>query len=224
LSGLAFIRQALSLGQRLDSRRLDDFRALKIALTRGESRSSAEVSLNGTRVVCVVTGIVQQPHPDRGSEGILQINTDYSLYAEHIGMPINELRRLLDRAIRESDVIDMESLCIISRELVWKIQCDIQVLDCSGGNMIDCALFAAMAALRAYRKPDVMVHVQESDDEPEDRKQRSKIHVYSSIEREPFPLALHHTPLSCSIALFKLLTKTAIEVRLFSDLPLSRCS
>jgi len=200
-------------GHRLDSRKFDEFRAIEIALSRGESRSSAEVTLHGTRVLCVVTGIVDQPYAERGSEGILQINAEYSVYAEHIGLPANELRRLLDRAIRESDAIDLESLCIISRELVWKIQCDIQVLDCSGGNIIDCALYAAMAALRAYRKPDVSVHVLGSDDADEQTPAaRSKIQVYSSLEREPFPLALHHTPLSCSIALFKLPTaKNASE-------------
>jgi exosome complex RNA-binding protein Rrp42 (RNase PH superfamily) len=77
--------------------------------------------------------------------------------AESHGVSQVQLSRLLDRSIRESDAIDTESLCIVSGEKVWLISCDVRVLDYSGGNVVDAALFAAMSAFKAFRKPEVSI-------------------------------------------------------------------
>lgn len=55
-------------------------------------------------------------------------------------------------------MIDTESLCLAAGpglSKVWCISCDVTVLDSSGGNVCDVTSVAAMAALRAYRKPEV---------------------------------------------------------------------
>ncbi len=57
--------------------------------------------------------------------------------------------------MRDSDALDLESLCLVSGERVWAIACDVALLDGSGGACIDVCLLAAMAALRAFRKPEV---------------------------------------------------------------------
>jgi exosome complex RNA-binding protein Rrp42 (RNase PH superfamily) len=77
--------------------------------------------------------------------------------AESHGVSQVQLSRLLDRSIRESDSIDTESLCIVSGEKVWLISCDVRVIDYSGGNVVDAALFAAMSAFKAFRKPEVSI-------------------------------------------------------------------
>lgn len=89
--------------------------------------------------------------------GIIQFNAEVSPMAEAHGVSQVQLSRLLDRSIRESDAIDTESLCIISGERVWLISCDVRVLDYSGGNVVDTALFAAISALKAFKKPEISI-------------------------------------------------------------------
>ena len=82
-----------------------------------------------------------------------------------------------------------------------------------------------MAALRAFRKPEVSLErdntivvtslVSGLDGEVVTVNSRaSELHLYSAEEREPLPLALHHTPLCVSVGIFKnILCKSDVEVR-----------
>ncbi|KAK8690186.1 hypothetical protein V6N13_088887 [Hibiscus sabdariffa] len=54
---------------------------------------------------------------------------------------------------RESRAVDTESLCIVAGKLVWAIQIDIHILD-NGGNLMDAANIAALAALMTFRRPE----------------------------------------------------------------------
>jgi exosome complex RNA-binding protein Rrp42 (RNase PH superfamily) len=60
-----------------------------------------------------------------------------------------------------------------------------------------------MSALRAFRKPEVSISLNEDvqSDTQQSYTTRS-LKIYTADEREPLPLALHHTPLSVSIGLF----------------------
>lgn len=214
---IEFLRKSIAQGLRLDERNLQSSRPINVAISRGESNCVAEGTLGDpssscvTRVVCVVQGKVTSPFADRPTEGIFIINTALSPYAEQKGMPNNLLRRLMERAIKESDTIDMESLCIVSGEHVWTITCDLQVLDTSGGNVIECAIYVAMAALRAYRKPDVSVS-SAADDRSGHIK--TSITIFNSTERDPFPLAMHHTPIVSTVGIVKLdVPADKVEVR-----------
>ena len=63
-----------------------------------------------------------------------------------------ELGRVVDRGIRESGCIDMESLCIVPGEKVWGVMIDIHVLS-DQGNIFDACGLAAIAALRTAVVP-----------------------------------------------------------------------
>jgi len=194
-----FIRQALGQGIRLDGRNTNEYRDIEVTLKRSEMSSTATVVIGDTRVVSVVSGEIVAPYPDRPTEGIIQFNAEVSPMAEAHGMSQVELSRLLDRSIRESDAIDTESLCVIGGGQVWLISCDVRVLDCGGGNVVDASLFAAMSALRAFRKPEVTVVSSGGDSFIS----CGSVTLHSSDEREPLPLALHHTPLSVTLGVFK---------------------
>ena len=56
--------------------------------------------------------------------------------------------------MRESGCLDLESLCIVSESVVWKIRLDITVLN-HEGNVAECASVAGLAALAHFRRPDV---------------------------------------------------------------------
>lgn len=89
------------------------------------------------------------------------------------------MTRLLDKALRRSNAVDREALCIVAGQKVrrppqklplllcllifaspmpqvWSLRVDVHFLD-DEGNMLDCASIAAMTALRHFRKPDVTV-------------------------------------------------------------------
>ena len=116
----------------------------------GEFSSTAEVQLGVTRVICFVRGEVVAPHPDRPTEGLVQFNATLSVAAESAGFTNNDVVRMLEKAIRESDAIDTESLCIVGGEYVWLITCDVRLLD-YGGSILDASLLAASVAIRAFR-------------------------------------------------------------------------
>jgi len=59
-----------------------------------------------------------------------------------------ELARIIDRGIRESEMIDVKKLCIRKGELVWTVFLDIYPIN-NDGNLIDAAALAAISALRS---------------------------------------------------------------------------
>jgi len=194
-----FIRRALESSLRLDGRTFLESREVKISLSRGECSSYAEVQFGNTRVICTVIGEIVKPYNDRPTEGIIQINAEMSVGSEKYGVSRVELSRMLERSIRDSDALDTESLCVVSGEKVWSIRCDAHVLD-NDGNVIDAASLATMAALRAFRKPEVALSVGDGDILSNSIKEMK---IYNADEREPLPLALHHTPLCVTLAIFK---------------------
>ena len=67
-----------------------------------------------------------------------------------------ELMRLLERAVRKSQAVDIESLCVIAGKRVWSVRCDITILD-HCGNLTDAVVLAAISALKHFRLPAVTV-------------------------------------------------------------------
>ena len=57
-----------------------------------------------------------------------------------------ELARVVDRGIRESELVDLEKLCIEEGKKVWMLFIDLHVIDYDG-NLFDASNLAVMAAL-----------------------------------------------------------------------------
>lgn len=205
------IRKGFEKNIRLDGRRLLDWRDTQLKLSRDESRSEADVTIGDTRVLVIVTGEIVKPFPDRPTEGMLQFSADMCLAAEHAGFNQSVICRLVERSIKDNECIDLESLTLVAGEQVWCICCDIRVLSFHG-NLIDTTNLAVMSALRAFRKPEVSISLSEDVEASTQQSYTTRnLKLYSGDEREPLPLALHHTPLSVSIGLFRLQKETAIQ-------------
>lgn len=106
---------------------------------------------------------VVKPQADRPYEGFILLTTEISPMAsssyEAGGRASDEevvMARLLDKALRRSNCIDREALCIVAGQSVWQIRLDVHFLD-DEGNMLDAASIAAITALRHFRRPDVSV-------------------------------------------------------------------
>ncbi|KAF7088970.1 hypothetical protein CFC21_092036 [Triticum aestivum] len=190
-----FIEQALQSDLRVDGRRPFDFRKLKIAF--GREDGSAEVELGETRVMGYVTAQLVQPYKDRPNEGTLAIFTEFSPMADPAfepgrpGEAAIELGRVIDRGLRESRAVDMESLCVVAGKHVWSVRVDLHVLD-NEGNLIDAANIAALAALSTFRRPECTVG---GDD-------GQQVTVHDSEVRDPLPLTIHHLPIAVTFAYF----------------------
>ncbi|GIL92483.1 hypothetical protein Vretimale_19344 [Volvox reticuliferus] len=103
-----------------------------------------------------------------------------------------QIGRLIERGLRLSGAVDQEALCVIAGRKVWVLRVDCRVLD-HGGNVLDAAFLSALAALMAFRKPEVEVGGESG----------TEIVVHPPEVREPLPLTIHHLPVSVTFALFQ---------------------
>jgi exosome complex component RRP45 len=99
------------------------------------------------------------------------------------------LSRVLEKAIRRSNAIDTESLCIIAGAKCWSVRADVHVLDYDGG-LVDASCISVSAALQHFRRPDVSI-----DGE--------NVTMYSLAEREPVPLSIMHHPVCVTFSFYQ---------------------
>ncbi|XP_057659440.1 uncharacterized protein LOC130895873 [Diorhabda carinulata] len=187
-----FLLKNLAEWTRLDGRAFDEFR--KVSIVFGKDWGCCHVSLGKTRVLAQVSAEIQQPKSSRPSEGILNLNIELNpLAAPHFeaGRQSDlsvQLNRLLEKCLKDSKALDLESLCIKMNEKVWAIRVDINVLNYEG-NILDCASIAALAALAHFRRPDVTCDGEE-------------FIIHSVKQRDPIPLVIHHYPVCITYSIF----------------------
>jgi len=155
------IRQKVKEGERHDGRDLEEFRDIEIdaGYINETANGSALVKIGETQVLVGISIDVESPYPDRPESGTIVTNAELAPMADRdyeSGPPRGpgvELARVVDRGIRESEAIDLEDLCIEPGEKVYTVFIDVHVLN-NGGNLIDAASLAAMAALKDGYLPE----------------------------------------------------------------------
>jgi len=98
-----------------------------------------------------------------------------------------EISRVVERAIRKSRALYVESLCIIGGSKVWNVRVDIHTLD-DCGNLVDCCSIATISALLSARHEAVTLE--------------GNTIKHPLDENETVPLSVHHIPVSVSFGLF----------------------
>ncbi|QLH75369.1 MAG: exosome complex protein Rrp42 [Methanomassiliicoccales archaeon] len=153
------IHKLLSKGKRVDGRAWDEFRPITIETNYVESaEGSARVHLGNTDVLVGVKMLIGTPFEDTPNKGVLSTNAELIPMASpsfEAGPPDEnsiELARVVDRGIRESQMIDLEKLCIEPGKEVWMNFVDIYVLDYDG-NLFDACFLGAVAALKTAKVP-----------------------------------------------------------------------
>jgi len=156
----SYILNLLKEGKRLDNRKIDEYRKIKIEknpITQAEG--SARIKIGNTEVLVGVKMDVGEPFPDKPEDGVLITNAEFSPLASpnfETGPPREgsiELARVVDRGIRESGAIDTKKLCIKKKEKVWMVFVDVQILN-HAGNLIDAAGLGAIVALLNAKMPE----------------------------------------------------------------------
>ncbi|HEW93705.1 RNA-binding protein [Candidatus Geothermarchaeota archaeon] len=173
LSELLTIKQVEKLfseGRRIDERGFLEFREIEINTNVIEKAfGSARVSLGDTVVVAGVNFELGTPFPDSPDKGILIVEGEVlptASFGAEAGPPNEyeiELSRVVDRGIRESEMLPLEEYVIKHGEVVYKIFLDFNIIN-DDGNLIDAANLAAVAALATAKMPDIN-YVKEHIDE-----------------------------------------------------------
>ncbi len=142
-------------GKRLDGRALGEFRKFTIEKNIiGTAEGSARVRLGGTEVLVGIKVGMGKPYSNKPDHGMLATSVELRSIAHHTFDPFQttnkakaiEISRVVDRGIRESGMIDLESLCLEPGKKVWSVNLDIMVLD-HDGNIFDASTLGALAAL-----------------------------------------------------------------------------
>jgi exosome complex component RRP42 len=149
--------ELLSRGKRLDERGLEETRPLTIQTgVIQKANGSAKVNLGNTEVIAGVKIATGVPFPDTPDKGLLVVNAEIlplaSPYAE-AGPPSEdaiELARVVDRGIRESEMVDMTKLCLVPGKQVVTVFVDCNVMNVDG-NLFDATSYAVVAALRTSK-------------------------------------------------------------------------
>jgi exosome complex component RRP42 len=181
--------QLLAQGKRIDGRPLDQVRPLRIETGLiQKANGSARVTLGNTQVIAGVKIATGTPFPDTPDKGLLVVNAEIlpmaSPYAEP-GPPSEEaieLARVVDRGIRESEMVDLTKLCLVPAKSVVTVFVDCNVMNVDG-NLFDATSYAVVAALRTSKMKKYVVKDEKAE-----------------VTEEWIPLPVERTPVSVTLA------------------------
>lgn len=153
------ILDLLKQGRRVDGRSLDEQRPLIIETgVIPKANGSARVKLGNTEVITGVKIQPDKPFPDLGDKGILICTAEILPLADpHVepGPPneeVIELARVVDRGIRETEMIDLHQLVLIENKSVIGLFIDSSVID-ADGNLFDACSYASVAGILSCTVP-----------------------------------------------------------------------
>lgn len=185
--------ESLRRGIRFDNRKLDEIRQPQVKLF--DENGYVELEWGLSKLAIRVSCDLVKPFEDRPSEGLLTINNEISSMSsikfdnERNSTEEVLINRIIEKSIRKSNALDLESLCIINGEKVWLIRVDINILNYDG-NLIDAACFGTMIGLLSFKLPNYEIEPNQT------------IKLYNLAERDPINLSILHIPICLSISFY----------------------
>ena len=180
-----YIYKLAEQGKRVDGRNFDEYRKIEIKTgVVSKAEGSARVKIGNTQVMAGIKMDVGEPYSDSPDSGVMTTAAELIPLASpdfEAGPPREnaiELARVVDRGVRESEVIELDKLCIEPGEKVWIVFIDIHILDYDG-NLFDAASLACLAALSTAKVPAERFEL-----------------------GEDYPLPLKEPPISCTSVKF----------------------
>jgi len=202
--------------KRSDGRKFEEYRQVSIETgVINKAEGSARVKIGNTQVVTGIKMDMGEPYPDTPDAGVMTTAAELIPLASpdfEAGPPREdaiELARVVDRGIRESNVIELEKLCLEPGEKIWIVFIDIHIIDYDG-NLFDAASLAALAALFDSRMPierlteeDQQAYSKKLDEfgiKPVEKVVKTKSRDEEKIMS--YPLPMREPPISCTFAKF----------------------
>jgi exosome complex component RRP42 len=220
-----YITKLAEQGKRIDGRGFDQYRTIEIETNVvNKAEGSARVKIGNTQVLCGIKMDIGEPFSDTPTTGVMSTAAEFVPLASpdfESGPPREnaiELARVVDRGVRESQVIQLEKLCINPGQKVWLTFIDIHILDYDG-NLFDAASLAALAALLTTKIP-VSRFLKDLDENDRKSWQGQLLDLYTipgvdvvpfgaddgnkgSTEVQDFPLPMIEPPISCTAVKIK---------------------
>jgi exosome complex component RRP42 len=149
----------IAVGKRLQGRTIDEMRPLEVELdVIKKANGSAKVKLGDTEVVAGIKVETGEPFEGLENKGALIISAEVlPIASPHIepGPPDEdtiELARVVDRGIRESEMIDLDKLVLVPGKVVYTIFVDCSIIN-TDGNLLDATSYAVVSALLSCKLP-----------------------------------------------------------------------
>lgn len=150
---------ALGKGKRLDGRAFDQQRPLEIEIdVIKKANGSARVKLGDSEVIAGIKVETGEPFEGLEHKGALIVTAEVlPIASPHVepGPPdeeVVELARVVDRGVRESEMVDLEQLVLVPGKIVYTIFVDCSVVNVDG-NLFDATSYAVVAALLSAKLP-----------------------------------------------------------------------
>lgn len=179
---------------RLDTREVNETR--EVVIEMGPLNGHCCIRIGKTIAKVCVSGEIVSPAPDRPNEGRFFFNVEIgSLANPHThenGRPSAHnisLNNYVERVLRGSKAIDVESLCILAGKSAWSIKVDVHVL-CDDGGLFDACSLGSLCGILNFRHEVVSI-------------QGGAAVQLSAAKRDPVPLSLYHIPISTSFAVLE---------------------
>lgn len=187
------LSKMLEQGKRFDGRKLFDLRDISVSCeVSNKAEGSARVTIGKTEVIVGVKMQIGEPYPDSPDKGNLMVSGDLLPLASprfEMGPPgfiAIELPRLVDRAVRESKIIDLKKLVVKEGEKVWTVIIDIYPIN-DDGNLIDAATIGAVVALKSAYVPAL-----DKDGKIDyDKKSKEKLPLSKEVIGGPFSFTFY---------------------------------
>jgi exosome complex component RRP42 len=150
---------SLAKGKRLDGRGFSEQRPLEIEIdVIKKANGSARVKLGDSEVIAGIKVSTGEPFEGLENKGALIVTAEVlptaSPHAEP-GPPdeeVIELARVVDRGVRESEMIDLDQLALVPGKIVYTIFVDCSVLN-ADGNLFDATSYAVVTSLLTGKLP-----------------------------------------------------------------------
>src|SRR6476660_4892359 len=150
---------AIAKGKRLDGRNLVELRTLNIELgIIKKGNGAARVNLGNSEVVAGVKVETGEPFEGLENKGALIVSAEVLPTASPFiepGPPDEEtveLARVVDRGVRESEMLALDKLALIPGKIVYTIFVDCSIIN-MGGNLFDATSYAVVLALATSKIP-----------------------------------------------------------------------
>ncbi|HEY7108677.1 MAG TPA: exosome complex protein Rrp42 [Nitrososphaeraceae archaeon] len=153
------MNEQIASGSRLDGRKFDEIRPLKIETNViQKANGSAWVKLGNTEVVAGVKVETGEPFEGLENKGALIVSAEVLPTASPFVEPgppdeeTIELARVVDRGIRESEMLALDKLALVPGKIVYTVFVDCSIVN-TDGNLFDATSYAVVTALLTSKFP-----------------------------------------------------------------------
>jgi exosome complex component RRP42 len=157
LPSAELVKDLISKDSRVDSRKFLEYREIKCEVgVIQKAEGSCYVSIGDTKVIVGIKFDLMEPYEDTPDEGGLVVTLNYvPIVFQDSNQNVDiEYSRILDRSIRESEMINLNEFCKVPGKEAIQIYIDCYIIN-HDGNLLDALNLAAVKALSNTNMPKI---------------------------------------------------------------------